>query len=247
MLFFRMLPSLVLFTASVSWAQGSADAPLAGPENVAPVSAPQSEEEREVPPQEREEPDPSAQAAPEGELIPYHYRPENEGPPDLLLPRILAEAFGGVLGGVGMGIVGLLAGASALEDVSCSSGEVCLATLLIITVPAAFVGIPLGVGYAAEGLGGRGQFLPSLGGTLLGTGAGLIYGLTSEDTGGLVASLIIGPVLGAIVGYELSHAMNQSHAYAARAGPSSRTGPRVVPVFGATPRGGLLGGLAGSF
>lgn len=186
---------------------------------------------------------PSQPAEPQGELFPYRPKPQYEAPPDLIVPRVLAEAFGGVLGGVGMGIVGLLAGASALENTDCSGGDGCAVLLILITVPAAFVGIPLGVQTAGQSLGGQGDFIPALGGTVLGTGAGLIFGLRSEGTGGMVAGLIVGPILGSIVGYELSHAIKQRRGYAL----SSQSGPRLLPMVGATPRGGLLGGLAGSF
>lgn len=217
MLPLRIVLSLCLLTASVSFAQ------------TAPVDAPAEE------------------VAPKGELFPYQYKYETEDSPALVFPRVIAEVFGGVLGGVGMGIVGLLAGVSALEDVSCGSGEVCAATILIITVPAVFVGIPLGVQYAGQGLGGRGDFLPSLAGTLLGTGAGLLYGLSQDGAGYMAVGLIVGPVLGAVIGYELSHAMNASNSYQARAGSSAAQGLRMAPLIGATPRGGFLGGLSGSF
>jgi hypothetical protein len=227
----RIVLSLCLLTASGSFAQSPEDAPLTGSEQEAPPDAPEA-----APPEP---------AAPQGEIIPYRYQPENEAPPDYILPRLVAEAFGGVLGGVGMGLVGLLAGVSALEDVSCSSGEVCAATILIITVPAVFVGIPLGVQYAAQGLGGRGEFLPSLAGTLLGTGAGALFGLSQDGPGPMAVGLIVGPVLGAIVGYEISHILNVSHAYGLRS--ASSPGLRVAPLIGATPRGGFVGGLSGSF
>lgn len=233
MLSHRIVLSLCLLTASVSFAQSSGDAPFAGAEEVAPSDAPAAA--------------PSESAPPKGELFPYHYRPENEAPPDLVVPRIFAEAFGGVLGGVGLGIAGLLVGVSALEDVSCDSENVCAATLIIITVPAVFVGIPLGVQYAAQGLGGRGEFLPALGGTLLGTGAGLLYGMSQEGNGAMAVGLIVGPILGAIVGYEISHTINVRRAYVTGAASSAKPGLRVAPLVGATPRGGLLGGLSGSF
>jgi hypothetical protein len=222
----RIVLCLALLTASVSFAQAASDVPLA--------------ETQEQPPPEPEQP--SATAEP----IPFRYTPQPEPSPNLLVPRIFAEAFGGVLGGVGMGIAGLLVGASALEDADCSDGEVCLALLALITVPATFVGIPLGVQYAGESMGGRGDFLPALGGTVLGTGVGVILGMQSEGNGGLAAGLIIGPILGAIVGYELSSAINERRAYIL-GDASSHSGPRLVPVVGVTPRGGLLGGLAGSF
>jgi hypothetical protein len=222
-LFHRIVLCLALMTASVSFAQAAADAPLADPQDA-----------------------PSEPAVPQAEPIPFRSRPEPAPSPDLILPRILAEAFGGVLGGVGMGIAGLLVGAEALGDTDCSGGDGCAVLLVLITVPAAFVGIPLGVQYAGESMGGRGDFLPALGGTLLGTGVGLILGLQSEGKGGLAAGLIVGPILGSIVGYELSSAINERRAWVLGTA-SSRSGARVVPVVGVTPRGGLLGGLSGSF
>lgn len=144
-----------------------------------------------------------------------------------------------------MGIVGLLAGASALENVDCAPEHqgLCAATVLIIVIPATFVGIPLGVQMAAESMGGRGEFLPSLAGTLLGTGAGLVYGLTAGGTGPVVTGLIVGPLLCAIVGYEISNALVRHGPLSA----SARGGPQVVPTVGATPRGGVFGGLTGRF
>jgi hypothetical protein len=193
-----------------------------------------------------EAPPPESAAPPPGELIPYHYRPENEPPSQPILGRVVMEAFGGVLGGVGMGIVGLLAGVSALEDVNCAGGEdICAATVLVITVPAVFVGIPLGVQMAGQSAGGQGQFLPALGGTLLGTAVGAMYGLTSDGSGDLALGLIVGPVVGAILGYEISDALARRGMPLARS--SSHSGPQVAPVIGATPRGGFLGGLVGRF
>jgi hypothetical protein len=224
----RIVLCLALMTASVSFAQAAADAPLADPQDAAPAQPPAEPVE------------------PRAEPIPFRSRPAPAPPPDLLLPRILAEAFGGVLGGVGMGIAGLLVGAEALGNTDCSDGEACVALLALITIPATFVGIPLGVQYAGQSMGGQGDFLPALGGTVLGTGVGVILGMQAEGKGGLAVGLIVGPILGSIVGYELSSAINERRAFILGAA-SSRSGPRVVPVVSVTPRGGLLGGLSGSF
>lgn len=193
-----------------------------------------------------EAPPPESTESPAGELIPYHYKPEKEPPNEPILARVLVEAFGGVLGGVGLGLVGLVAGVSALEDIDCSGGgEICAATVLVITIPAVFVGIPLGVQKAGQSAGGRGEFLPALGGTLLGTAVGAMYGLTSNGSGDLALGLIVGPVVGAILGYEISDALARRGMPMARS--TSHSGPSVAPVVGATPRGGFLGGLAGRF
>jgi hypothetical protein len=248
----RIVLCLALMTASASFAQAAADAPLADPQDAAPAPPPPSSPEMEQPLPEPEQPSatavqaPSEPAAPEAEPIPFRYRPQPEPPPNFIVPRIFAEAFGGVLGGVGMGIAGLLVGAEAIGNTDCSGGDGCAALLILITVPATFVGIPLGVQYAGQSMGGQGEFLPALGGTVLGTGVGVILGMQSEGKGGLAAGLIAGPILGSIVGYELSSAINERRAFVLGAA-SARSGPRVVPVVGVTPRGGLLGGLSGSF
>lgn len=248
----RIVLCLALMTASASFAQAAADAPLAGLQDAAPEQAPQPDPEIEQlspepePPSTADAQAPSEPAAPQAEPIPFRATPAPGPSPDLLLPRILAEAFGGVLGGVGMGIAGLLVGAEAIGNTDCSDGEVCVALLALITIPATFVGIPLGVQYAGQSMGGRGDFLPALGGTVLGTGVGVILGMQSEGNGGLAVGLIVGPILGSIVGYELSSAINERREYVLGTA-SSRSGPRVVPVVGVTPRGGFLGGLSGSF
>lgn len=217
MLFHRIVLSLALFMASISSAQTPEEGPLAGARDTALLPTP-------VAPQ-----------------------PEMQEPGDPIHWRIFAEASGGVLGGAVMGLAGIFTVAPALSKVNCTPGEVCIVPVLSIMVPAAFVGVPISVQHFAEPFGGRGEFLPTLGGSLLGTGVGFISGLSSGNLGVLIASLILGPVTGAIVGYEISHALNQRRAIAAGAVSSANAGFRMVPVISATPRGGLLWGLAGSF
>jgi hypothetical protein len=63
----------------------------------------------------------------------------------------------------------------------------------------------------------------------------------------IATSLIAGPLLGSVVGFELSHALNSGRRGSSRIESSSGPGLRVAPVAGMTPRGGFLGGLSGSF
>ncbi|HVG62984.1 MAG TPA: hypothetical protein VNA24_30755 [Hyalangium sp.] len=180
-------------------------------------------------------------------LTPVAPQPQMQEPGDPIHWRILAEASGGVLGGAVMGLAGFFTVAPTLSKVNCTPGEVCIVPVLSIMVPAAFVGVPISVQHFAEPFGGRGEFWPTLGGSLLGTGVGFISGLSSGSLGVLIASLILGPVTGAIVGYEISHALNQRRAIAAGAVSSAKAGLRMAPVISATSRGGLLWGLTGSF
>lgn len=212
---------------------------------MASVSAAQVPEELSPPPLPQEEPSPPP--LPQGESIPYQYRPENELPPDPIFSRILVESTGGVLGGAVMGLSGILSGAPALRDVKCRSGEVCLLPLLFVMVPAAFVGIPYGVEGFADGMSGRGELLPTMAGSVLGTGVGFLSGYATGSTLGWIVSLILWPITGAVVGYEISHAINLRSAKAAGPVPSASTGARMVPLLGATPQGGFFTGLSGSF
>jgi hypothetical protein len=92
--------------------------------------------------------------------------------------------------------------------------------------------------------GGRGGFWPTALGALLGAlgGIGAAVATRGESLVGFVAT-ILGPSVGGVIAYEISHARNTP---AAAAAPVA-SGPRVVPVLAVSPRGGFIGGLAGSF
>jgi hypothetical protein len=106
------------------------------------------------------------------------------------------------------------------------------------------VGITLGVTLIGNRLGGQGDgvltFLSALAGAALGSG----IGIATQSTGALILGLSIGPLIGATMGYEISHTLNTQPL-----GPElqARSGFRVMPVISATPGGGILGGLAGRF
>ncbi|HVG59234.1 MAG TPA: hypothetical protein VNA24_11810 [Hyalangium sp.] len=106
------------------------------------------------------------------------------------------------------------------------------------------VGVTLGVTLVGNRLGGQGDgvltFLSALAGSALGSG----IGIASQSTGVLILGMVVGPLIGATVGYELSHTVAMQPA-----GPElqDRSGFQVMPVIGATPGGGILGGFAGRF
>jgi hypothetical protein len=106
------------------------------------------------------------------------------------------------------------------------------------------VGVTLGVTLVGNRLGGQGDgvltFLSALAGSAVGSG----IGIATRSTVALILGMSIGPLIGATMGYELSHTVNtQPPAPELQA----RSGFRVMPVIGATPGGGILGGLAGRF
>jgi hypothetical protein len=155
-------------------------------------------------------------------------------------PRIVLETLSGGAGMMVGGLAGLVAGMVATE---CSIFET------DCTAAAAFglSGMALGATFATWGVGkalrGRGGFLSTLIGALLGTGAGLIAVSADQDVLGPVGLLSL-PAIGAMVGFELSGSTDL--------GPSSHfslMGGRVpvTPSFGTTPHGGFMGGVAGRF
>jgi len=106
------------------------------------------------------------------------------------------------------------------------------------------VGVTLGVTLVGNRLGGQGDGLLTFLSALAGAAAGSGIGIASKSTSALILGLSIGPLVGATVGYELSHTVNTQPF-----GPElqARSGFRVMPVIGATPGGGILGGFAGRF
>ncbi len=94
---------------------------------------------------------------------------------------------------------------------------------------------------------GRGGLGATFAGTVVGTGAGVLVALKSENKSVQIASLIAGPLLGSIAGFEISHALTKPRRGASRAESASSPSLRVAPMAGMTPHGGLLGGLSGSF
>jgi len=155
-------------------------------------------------------------------------------------------AFGlmlGTLGGALMALPGVLA-ASAI----CSSGCGGPDRDVLLGVALGGAGWTIGsagtINLTGDWLGGRGDFWPTALGTLLGAAGGLAASVMISIEGSLAGFLIaiLAPSLGGVIAYELSHKSNTREAAAPLA---SR--PRIVPVLTVRPRGGFIGGLAGSF
>jgi hypothetical protein len=234
----RIVLCLVLLTAGASFAQVATDAPLAGPLD----AVPEQPEPSEVVPEQPESP------APIGEIIPHEYKPQESVPPDLVVPRLLLEVGGGIVGGVGVGLLTLLAVLPTLTADECDGWKsTCGVVTLLVGIPATAAGMALGVDMAGAKLGGRGDFGSAMLGLLGGAGAGVIFGVTGHGTPRWVLGLIGGPLLGAIVGYEISNILaHTAQPPPGRAGHSS-TGLKMTPVVGTTSHGGILGGLMGRF
>jgi hypothetical protein len=106
------------------------------------------------------------------------------------------------------------------------------------------LGVATSVYFTNRFLGGRGEFLPTLIGALAGSAVGGSMGVSTSNLTILFVGLAVGPIIGAALGYELSHALSVEPN---GPGPQAHAALQVMPVLGATPKGGLLGGLAGRF
>lgn len=102
----------------------------------------------------------------------------------------------------------------------------------------------LGIDFLGDELGGQGRFWPTLLGTFQGTLGGIVSGVALAATAGAAGIIpaFLGPAVGGVIAYELSHSSVLEESAAATA---SR--PRLVPLVSVSPRGGLIGGLAGCF
>ncbi len=186
-----------------------------------------------------------APASPQGEIIPRE--PDAEAPSKgMTAVRLVATPFSGIIGVFGGSMAGAIFGGvfmlpfctDALRSPDQNPG--CVVGFAAVSSLGATLGATATVYWTGRVLGGHGQFLPTLTGAALGTTMGAISGTVSSNTLVLLLGLGVGPILGAVLGYELSHAWTD-------ASRPPRTGFAVLPVVGAAPGGGLLGGLSGRF
>ncbi len=227
---------LALLASSLGFAQTPAESPPSSSES--PLSPPPL-----VPAPEQTEPLP-----PPGESIPYPYRPSVEEQDTSR--RILLEALAGGGTGIVAGIAGALSGVLLVGN-KCTDGS-CIIPILGSMSLGVVLGTPLGVYGVGRAMDGHGTYWAALGGTVLGSLAGLGLGAAFSSIGSgnavlTLISLIAGPVTGAILGYELSNASTPPTPLPPMGSDSSAPGFQCVPVLGVTPTGGILGGLAGRF
>lgn len=152
----------------------------------------------------------------------------------------------GILAGTLAGALGAIPGTFLMFQRYCfntcaeKSGYIGLA----LAVGGVIGGSALGIDHLGGTLGGHGHFGATLVGTLLGTLGGIIAGAALAPTAGaaVIIPAILAPAVGGAIAYEISHSIIVEEAAAATASK-----PRFVPLVSASPRGGVIGGLAGRF
>jgi hypothetical protein len=255
---FRLVLCLTLLVSSLGSAQTPDDeeegewspyTPSQPAPSLPPPLVPADPPVAPTPPEAAEAPESPKPSKPLGEIIPRELRPDVARQGGTAM-RLVAGPFAGIIGSAGGAMAGAIVSGfvllpfcvGALGDLEESPG--CLVGISAFGALGATMGATGIVYLTGEMFGGRGRFLPTLLGGLVGTSLGAISGTVSENVLVLVLGLGIGPIIGALVGYEVSHSL---------ADPVSTSLPRrgghfeVLPVISATPRGGVLGGLAGRF
>lgn len=218
---------------------------LAQPSDAPAPPAPVELEELTPPPLVSAPEEPEAPARPTAALFPRRREPEPPHGPGLVVGRVMLELLAGAVSGAGIGAVSVLAGASLISN-ACNNDDSldCIVPLVMVGGAGALLGVPLGVTGAGKVLHGRGQFWPTLIGTVAGAGAGLVGGLASGSDAMLIVGLSAGPLVGAILGYELSHLVTW---FPGVKRSNAQAGVSIVPSLAALPKGGVLGGLSGRF
>ncbi len=168
------------------------------------------------------------------------------GARDPLAARVGAEVLLGGLAGAGGLLAGGVVGAVIAELATCGVDE-CMNGLGYVGA-AMVTGIalmaPLGVYAGGQLVDGEGQFLPTLGGSLLGGGvtAVTLAAMNNPITPAGVLVLVLSPLVGSIIGYEVSHffVSRERRSVAAR-------GVQILPTAGVTSSGTGVLGLVGRF
>ncbi|MBN1210857.1 MAG: hypothetical protein JXB05_38770 [Myxococcaceae bacterium] len=164
---------------------------------------------------------------------------------DPFATRVTGEVLLGSLAGAGGALAGGLVGLVIADAVTCGVDE-CLDGVGYVgggIVTGIALAAPIGVYFAGRMMGGNGLFLPTLAGSLASGGlTALTLSAMSRSISPVgVLLLALSPLVGSIIGYEVSH------AFVGQRGQSAAGGLQVLPTAGVTRAGTGVFGLAGRF
>ncbi|WP_224363302.1 hypothetical protein [Hyalangium versicolor] len=230
----RLVLCLTVLASSPAFAQTADDRPVASPET-SPSPPPLIPAHEASPPE-----------SPEGESIPYRYRPAqvDRNSTRRLVFETLAGAGTGFVAGIAGAFAGFLLVENECDDADCAVPVLGAMSLGIV------VGTPLGVYGVGRAMDGHGQYWASLAGTGVGSlvGLGLAYGFALLRADALVLiSLFVGPLAGAVMGYEISDSSERAKAQVPASPSPVSSGVRYVPMLSVTRSGNVLGGIVGQF
>jgi hypothetical protein len=184
-----------------------------------------------------------SQLSPQGELI-----PRSAVPDDQTGLRLVVTPWAGAVTGM-MGLIAGLVPSAIISLPFCLHEHTfddpgCAVAFTAGMAVSYSLGATLGVTFVGNRLGGHGDGVTTFLGAMAGAALGAGVGVATHNTGVLVLSLSLAPLIGAVLGYEASHNLALQEP-----GPEmqARSGFRVIPVVGTTGRGSILGGLGGRF
>lgn len=180
--------------------------------------------------------------APTLEPLPGFFDDGPEDVPGSFVPRVALSSANGITTGL-VGGLGLYLLAKEARGCDLPGGCESTASLLLPIAVGAWAGSTLTVHYVGGKMDGYGRLPP----TMLGGAAGTLLGsvpLVLSGRFGWSFLIPVGATVGAVIGYELSHAALFSEEEEA---PRSQAGVRLMPVFASAPGKGIIGGLAGRF
>lgn len=201
-----------------------------------------------APPLEQPPPARPRQEPPRGEIIPRDLSERRAASRQTALRLIISPWSGAITGMAGL-IVGsvptaLIALPFCVRTEGFERDPACAIAVGAGLSVSYSVGVTMGVMLVGKLLGGKGDNLLTFLGALAGAAAGSGIGIASGNAEALILGLAFGPIIGAAAVYEFTHALTSQPG---GPGLQARSGLRVMPVAGLTPRGGLLAGLAGRF
>lgn len=124
--------------------------------------------------------------------------------------------------------------------------RMCILTSFLVTMLSVSGTAPVGAWAVGSLLGGEGDLWAAYMGAALGMGLGVIGTMPTLAFGSGVILGVAGPIgaiVGAVIGYEISH----RRAVRGASRLSERRGVTVAPLVATTQGGSLLGGMAGTF
>ncbi|MFP2925243.1 hypothetical protein ACLESO_08495 [Pyxidicoccus sp. 3LG] len=140
-------------------------------------------------------------------------------------------------------------GVEALVGTRCfrETDRMCILTSFLVTFLSVSGTAPVGAWAVGSLLGGEGKLWAAYLGSAMGMGLGVVGTMPTLAFGNGVILAVAGPigaVVGAAIGYEVSHRMSLRRTTLSGARTPAL---RMTPVLGATPRGSLVGGMMGRF
>jgi hypothetical protein len=181
---------------------------------------------------------------PEGEIIPPA-KNATRGSGATASSRVPVGILLGTVGGALGSLPGLLIVSDELCLDSCSGDSGGLWAGFGLALGGLFLGTAFTITQVGYWMDGQGRFGLTLLGVVMGSLTGVLVGVAVAAGAGAAGAIpmLLGPAVGGAIAYEISDSSARSEAADAD-GPEPRI---ILPMMTVSPRGGIIGGLVGTF